>query len=605
VAGFRCFKNGLGEFMISHYLKRAISNRVGLGLAIIVILFIVGCRLLVIACSHTPSHWRAIAGEIGSVAQFREDYYPVYPNQDGTRIGFLQETEKGVGIFFCDTDSGKTKLLCEQKEDGYSWQRFGMLGWSPDDKLFAYAVPLDHRLNPGQREEQIVLCDSLSGEAAAKIPEDPDLTEIAWLSPQEFACLTYDQHVTVWKKKKRSGEWAQSLAYTNIASGRVETIQNSFTATSESSVAWQKGDEIWTLDFSTSTLKKIWESDVTYQLEGFTYSRETKGYHLICRDDIGWFFIDLDPQGSALDVTRAENRGEYAYSRDEAGTNVFYIKTKTDVQPTRVFWQGAVEDNIGPIEDYKSSGKYLYGNYLFFTGDLPGQPVGLWRYNIQDGMSRCLVSGLKRPLVHARIVNPQGGAVTNTLGKQMSYHVWEPVNVQAGKKYPLIITQAPYGWPQYQQVAAQEGYYFAIVDRPYWSDKTIYHWSADVMALYSMMAKNPNVDTNRVFLFGFSWSADFLSQLMSEEPDLWKGAILINPAALPDLSSLLHNPRLFIVAGKDQAGEIDRLTKYQDTAAKLGVPVKLVLQKGSGHIPRSVATERERTVQFARFLVEN
>jgi pimeloyl-ACP methyl ester carboxylesterase len=211
---------------------------------------------------------------------------------------------------------------------------------------------------------------------------------------------------------------------------------------------------------------------------------------------------------------------------------------------------------------------------------------------------------LKHPLVRASIVVPRGGAVTNALGKQMSYHVWEPVNVQAGEKYPLIITQTPYVWLAYPHVAAQEGYYFAMVSRPYWSDKTIYNWSADVMALYSMMAKNPNVDTNRVFLFGSSWDTDFLSQLVSEKPDLWKGAILINPSTLLDLSSW-HNPRIFIVAGKDQASEIDRLTKYQDMAAGLGIPVKLFLQKGTEHIPRSVATERERTVQFARFLGEN
>jgi predicted esterase len=599
-----CFENRPGDFMINDYLRRATSNRMGLGLVLAAFLFVIGWRFLVIACSHTPSHWRAIASEIGSVAQFREDYYPVYPKKDGTRVVFLQETEKGVGVFFCDTDSGKTKLLCEQKEDGYSWQRFGMLGWSPDDKLFAYAVPLERHLNPGQREEQIVLCDSLSGQTAAKIPAESDLTQMAWLSPQAFAYLTYDQHVRVWKQKKRSGEWVQSVAYTNIASGRVETIQNSFTATSENSVAWQKGDEIWTLDLSSGTLEKIWESGVTNQLEGFTCSRETGEYHLICSDNAGWFFIDLDPQGSVLDVTRSENRGRYAYSKDEAGTNVFYVKTKADSGPTRVFWQGAVEDNIGPIGDYKSSGKYLYDDCLYFIGDLPGQPIGLWQYNLQNGMSRCLVSGLKSPLVHASIVVPQDGVITNEFGKQMSCHVWEPVNVQAGKKYPLIITQAPYGWPQYQQVAAQEGYYFAIVDRPYWSDKTIYHWSADVMALYSMMAKNPNIDTNRVFLFGFSWSADFLRQLMFERPDLWRGAILINPIALPDLL-LLHNQRLFILDGKDQVHVADGLTKYKDIATRLGIPVRLVLQKGAGHIPRSVATERERTVEFARFLVEN
>ena len=585
--------------MINNYLKWVVSNRMGLGLVLTVFLFVVGWRLLVIACSHTPPHWHSIAAQIGSVAEFRD---ALYPNKDGTRVVFSQETEKGVGVFFCDATSEKTELLSEQEEKSYSWQRFGMLGWSPDDKLFAYAVPLKHQLNEGQREEQIVVCNGLSGEMVAKISGDPDLTQIAWLSPQSFAYLTYNQDVRVWNQKT-DGSWAQTRNYTKIASGRLEIIENSFTATSESSVAWQKGNEIWALDFSTSTLKKIWES-TTNQLEGFTYSRETGEYHLICSDETGWLFVDLDPQGSVLDVTRNRKQERYAYSRDEAGTNVFYIKAKADSQPTRVVWLGAVEDHRGPIGDYISSGKYLYGDYLYFTGDLPNQPVGLWQYNTQSGIPQYLASGLKHPLVHASIVVPRSGAITNALGKQMSCHVWEPVNVQAGKKYPLLITQTPYVWLSYPHVAAQEGYYFATVARPYWSDKTIYNWPADVMALYTMMAKNPNVDTNRVFLFGMSWDTDFLSQLVSEKSNLWKGAILLNASTLPDLSPW-HNPKIFIAAGAAQDGQIDRLTKYQDTAAELGIPVKLVLQKGVGHTARSVATERERTVQFAKFLVEN
>jgi dipeptidyl aminopeptidase/acylaminoacyl peptidase len=582
--------------MINHYLKRAVSNRMGLGLVLLVLSFVIGWRLLVIACSHTPPHWSAIAREIGSIAHFESS---LYPNESGTRAVFSQDVEKGVGIYFCETDSGKTKLLCEQLEKGYSWQRFGMLGWSPDDKLFAYAVPLKHQLNEGQREEQIVVCNGLSGEAVAKISADPNLYELAWLAPHSFVYSTdfnYDLRLI---GQNPDGKWVLRQVFEKVATNKLETL----TAISESSVAWQKENEIWTLDFSTSAFKKIWES-TTNQLESFTYSRETGEYHLICSDETGWLFVDLDPQGSVLDVTRDRKQERYAYLRDEAGTNVFYIKAKADSQPTRVVWQGAVEDHMDPIGDYISNGKYLYGDCLFFTGDLPGQPVGLWQYNTQNEILRCLASGLKRPLARASIVVPRSGVITNALGKQMSYHIWEPVKVDAGKKYPLIITQTTYGWSPYQQVAAQDGYYFATVARPFWSDKTIYNWGADMMALYAIMIKNPNIDTNRVFLFATSMDTAFLSQLVSERPDLWRGAILINPSAVPNLS-FWHNPKIFIVAGRNQAGEVGRLTKYQDAAAKLGIPVKLVLQKDSEHIPRSVATERGRTVQLAKFLSEN
>ena len=329
--------------MINNYLKRAVSNRIGLGLVLMTVLVVVGWRLLVIACNHTPPHWRAIAREIGSIAWFKDD---VYPNKEGTRVVFSQETEKGVGVFFCNAGSEKTKLLCEQRENGYSWQRFGMLGWSPDDKFFAYAIPLEHRLNEGQREEQIVVCDGLSGETKAQIPGDPDLTQIAWLSPQSFAYLTYNQDVRVWMQKA-DGSWSQTHIYTKNANDRLEAIENSFTATSENSVAWRKGNEIRTLDFSTSAFKKIWGSD-SNTLERFTYSKEAGEYHLICSDKTGWLFVDLDPQGSVLDVTRDKKHEErYAYLRDESGTMYFISKPKPirsqSVWFGRALWKTTVD----------------------------------------------------------------------------------------------------------------------------------------------------------------------------------------------------------------------------------------------------------------------
>jgi len=566
--------------MDKHYLKRPIRNLTGLWLTLAVIIFVGGWRLWIIV--HEPAHWATIGKEIGSVAQFRED---LYPNKNGTRVVFSQETEKGVGLFFCDADSGKTKNLCEQNEKGYSNQRFGMLGWSPDGKLFAYAFPN----NPKLQQEEVVICDGISGEAMEKMSVYAGLTELAWLSPRSFACLNYNQDVSV-REQKSDGKWIQSHLFQKVASESLKNNRNSFTAISENSVVWQRGNEVWRLDFDTSAFKKIWGSTAN-KLQSFTYSREAGELQLACRDDAGWNLINLDQKGTILGGSRDKNRQRLADLRNEAGVNTFYVKTDANSVPNRIFWEGAVESYIGPI-----------GNYLYFTGDLPNAPVGLWQYRIDDGTSHCLVSGLKHPLSYARIVVPEGFAITNALGKQTSCHVWQPVNVIPGKKYPLILTQTTYGWSPFQQVAAQEGYYFGAVHRSYWNDETISNWTADVTTLYKVLAKNPNIDTNRVFLFGTSWDTDFLSQLMAEQPDLWKGAILINPSGLPDWS---EGSKLFIVAGKDQPGEADRLTKYQDQEARLGIPVKLVLQKGAGHIPRSVATERERTVQFAKFLIEN
>jgi dipeptidyl aminopeptidase/acylaminoacyl peptidase len=65
--------------------------------------------------------------------------------------------------------------------------------------------------------------------------------------------------------------------------------------------------------------------------------------------------------------------------------------------------------------------------------------------------------------------------------------------------------------------------------------------------------------------------------------------------------------RVLVFGGKDDDAGIPvaQLEQYQEGAAKAGVPVTLVIQDGAQHIVRSIATERERTRQFARFLLEN
>jgi hypothetical protein len=80
--------------------------------------------------------------------------------------------------------------------------------------------------------------------------------------------------------------------------------------------------------------------------------------------------------------------------------------------------------------------------------------------------------------------------------------------------------------------------------------------------------------------------------------------ILFNPAGLPDLSNARLS-KMFIIGGRDDGNAVKQLTQYQDEAARVGVPVKLILQIGAQHVARSIATERGREQQFARFLVEN
>jgi hypothetical protein len=566
--------------------KRA-SRWAGLWLAMTAVSFAVGWRLCVIA--RQPAHLLAIANEVGSIALSKEEFNngELVPGNDGRGLVFFQETETGLGAYFWDAAGEKSKLLFEQKENDLGGQ-FEIVVWSPGDRFLACSFK--SYSDPQNPTRNIVIYDGISGESVAKIPV-LWVNKFIWLSSHSYAYLSPNQTWLVFEQKS-DGNWVRTLVVDRFGDGKFKNL----VATSPHSVAWQQDDGIWTYDFTSEVSEKIWES-ATNTLKSFTYEEETGNFLLNCSDENGPLSICFRPrrlwdkQGTVLSMTRNESRARYADLSEDRGVCSFTIKTGADSEPTHLVWDGTVEY-------YK-----LAGDYLYFTGTLSNGPPGIWQYNIKSKEARCLDSGLKGGFQYAKWVTPVDGIGTNADGKQMKYHVWAPVQVSPRKKYPVIIEQTHSIAFSRQQVAANGGYYFATADRLSWW-AGLSDWGADVMGLYEILAKNPNIDTNRVYLFATSAESSYLSQLVSEKPDLWRGVILFNPAGLPDLSNARLS-KMFIIGGRDDGNAVKQLTQYQDEAARVGVPVKLILQIGAQHVARSIATERGREQQFARFLVEN
>ena len=568
-------------------LKRLASNPTGLCLAFCVILLVAGWRVWLVA--HQPAHLLDIANEIGSIAQPRmnEKDIGLIPNNDGPGLVFYQETETGLGAYICGTPDGKCTLIYDQKESGpYPTS----LGWSPGGVFFAFIIPAD----TNHKKLEIVIYNGSSGEMAAKIAArgNDSTPKFCWLSPRSFVCSTYNEGWLVYEETS-NGSWVPGTFIKKFADGEMKNI----TAISPGSVVWQQDDDIWKYDFTTGASDIIWES-VSNKLESFTYSSTTGTLLLKCKDENGPVSIFFRPPrssllGAILNVTTQKDiQTDYLTLTEDHGVHTFDIITNADAAPVNFIWDGTVEEHK------------LAGNYLYFNGSQGNRPPGIWQYDINANSVRCLASGLQHDLRYARMVTPLAGMGTNAFGRHINYHVWEPPNVFPGKKYPLIIGQTC-GWFSYEQVAANGGYYFATADRISWFNG-VADWVGDVTWLYELLAKNPNIDTNRVFLCGTSLETGFLNELASEKPGLWKGAILFNATRLPDLANT-HLSKMFIVGGTgdDYGREVGRLTRYQNEAALAGVPVKVLLQDGSIHSARAIATERERTVQFAKFLLEN
>ena len=577
-------------------LKPAAGRETAWWVVLAVALVVAGGRLWGLA--HTPFKLLAAAREVGSIGQF---YSTIQPSGSGRAVVYSQMTENGVGVFLHETAGGEPKLLIEKREKGRGWQRLGMLGWSPEDRLFALTVPPTEG-DPAPPMAQLLLCDGRSGEVVWRSEIDALVMGFAWLHSNSFAVANSFNHDLSVFEKKREGAWVKRRCFKQVDTNDWRGL----TAVSESALAWHSTTNIWRLDLDSGSPQLVWTSE-TNRLEGLSYRRDEKEFRIACTDEKGWLTVRLRENGQPI-FGRSEDRRRCAWVRDEGGLNNLYVKTEMRLDPFRIEWHGALEDHQGPAAERLGVGKYLFGDSLWLVGNPLDQPTGIWRIVLEGGEPRCVVSGLKQPLRHALIRGPaQGGWLTNSAGVPMNWHLWEPRGRAANEKRPLIVTQTPYVWLPYAEVAAEAGYCFAMVDRPHWDDPTIYNWAEDVMALYNRLANNPQTDTNRVYVMGTSWDTSFLSSMLQERGALWQGLILINPGQFPDVSQLRRGARVFVAAGREQGDGrfAEQVRRFQESGLNQGIQARLCLQAGADHNPNSIATWRGRTVEFARFLNED
>jgi len=305
-------------------------------------------------------------------------------------------------------------------------------------------------------------------------------------------------------------------------------------ATSDHSVAWRQGASLRSLDFAVGRAEKIWES-TSNKLERVSYVGKEGLFHLTCSDARHWFEIRFraptkqNPQGTVVDkLPQSGEETKHAYLRTEGGTNRFQVGP--DRNPSQVVFSW-----LGQVMNYQMNGDSLY-----VISDMPGEAYGIWKYDFNAGTSNRVVSALDHPLKYAKIARGIFGSFTNSTGRVAHYQIWPPTHHTAGKKYPLVLGQTPYlflGWMPYPQIAANGGCYCVLVDRASWFGG-LENWSEDVMAAHDLMKKDPNLDAGQVYLFGASAETAPLTRLLAEKPDLWLGAILFNPSAVPDPSAV-------------------------------------------------------------------
>jgi hypothetical protein len=223
-------------------------------------------------------------------------------------------------------------------------------------------------------------------------------------------------------------------------------------------------------------------------------------------------------------------------------------------------------------------------------------------YNTRSGNVRFISPG-KKIMRYAKPGSRLSSSVTNSLGNIHPCEIRLPGSFDPRKKYPLVLHQ---GMVTLTEAIANANAYYVIVTRPgpEFQHPQLKEWGEDIMAAYRLMAGDPHVDTNQVYLLAASAETVYMSQLMNKEPTLWKGAIMMSPVAFPDLLQSKADRFLINYGDEDQFDTEKQILKFQSNAARLGVPVRVVAAQQAGHTFVSETARTESIKAIMSFLVE-
>jgi len=608
---------------------RILSRPASLAITIAVPLAIFGWHTLVASSRDQPSRLLASAGpaapravltgsapnleqvarEAGSIGKF---VGVPEPNHAGTKILFAETTETGVGMFFCEIPGGHRRLLYVQPEKGYHVHDINFLGWSPDDKLFAYCRRTATR--------EVVICDGLTGEGLVTNPVSQTIYTGLWLTPRDLVYL--DRHQDLREIRQVDGTWRRPNRFKSFKSSPEsqpdqtgipadETAPSTTPITgltaADGAVVWQQGGDLWRCSYDADAPAKIWASSPTNTLLEFSWSPKVHQYLLHCQDQQGEFLAtylpgrgDLPAQYSELAritdspatniVSLAGGNGFACQIKTRAGGRGLWIKESVAAPPFVQNW--------ATIKAFSASEQQL-----FIVGTRPqtNDLVGIWRYDPVARSLACVVPNQETSLQYVKLAMDSPIPLTNAGGDSFSYNLEPPVNCSPAKKYAMVIGE---GWSGYQVAASSAGAYFARVSR---DDRSDDQWQADILAVYADVLKTGCVDTNNIYLLGISAGAGAVNSLLEEKPELWRGAILFSPLDFPDLSRIHASKMLVDTGGADDDLGADgraRMGQFRDAALQAGIQLTVATHNDAGHVFRSVGAESERVRELTQFLIE-
>lgn len=568
------------------------------------------------------------------------------PNHAGTKVIFCKYTKTnawGWGINLHDTESRKTTFLSGGGDGASIIWGWRILGWSPDDRFFAYT-------RSGYTE--VVICDGNTGaELSVKKSRQPVLTG-TWLTSKDLLCsdgnvidqiykTSDDWLITSFsplpadseKELRTAAQGNPTKLFARDSNTEPGLIQFLSPFVNNAAV-WQRSDALW-IGEKGRIPRELWRG-TNITLKEFSFSAKAGKFLLHCADKEGDFVAELYPgaeqNSSALkkdeerlagtlsppvmteggnlltNVVRLdtseyqprqftlinEGKGYLYINHNEVSLDRLVVKMNSSSPPMDIPWKAE-------IRGFEANETQLYLN-----ASGTNEPAGIWRYDLVSGSTECLVSGMEITFRYSAIAPIIQGFVTNAAGERLTYYLLPPAVALGKKKYPMVvgimgIREKGYVWDRYMQTVSSCGAYFVCMDR---HKRDYSQWAEDALCAYEYLAKNYAVDTNKVYLMGVSAGAYSVNKVLEDKPELWKGAIYYNGGRFSN-SPQLRGKTIFLDVGADDLGDKasqERFYQTQDALAAAGIRPILIARPGIGHLSASLAVEKDRLLKLGTFI---
>jgi pimeloyl-ACP methyl ester carboxylesterase len=245
---------------------------------------------------------------------------------------------------------------------------------------------------------------------------------------------------------------------------------------------------------------------------------------------------------------------------------------------------------------------------IYVISSLHGEPPGIWRCDLASGAMECVAPNVGKPFACVRDPRLATDTITNGAGEPLTYYWLSPTHSAAAEKHPLVIGILGVGqgfiWRANFDAFANCGAFFVSLD---YRKRDSSQWADDAFAVYKALARRPDVDTNKIFLYSESGGSSSVFELLKKNPNLWRGAILVSPSDFPDPSQIPGSRILMDEGGDDPYVGKEGMKgpmRFQDAAALSGIPVTLIMHPG-GHVSSWHVAVRERLPEAMIFLNGN